>query len=527
MKKVVKVSIGNLAFTVEEEGFLLIKGYLDELHDYYDSNVNGDEIIEGIEERMAELFTEKSGVASVVTTAVIRDVITILGRPEVIVEEQSEYSRTSTGSGRRVTPKRLYRNPDNKVLGGVCSGIAAYTSMDVSLIRILYVVIFIGFSFLGIIFSGGVPFMIIAYIILWIVIPEAKTVEQRCAMYGEPMDLSNIERDLERGARKIGKGIRRASREGAEVMSGFARVLSKAVSIFLITVSLIAITALSFLFLGIEVFKGIIPIDLMDYVALGIENTLYLKLAFLGVMFLPLFGMLYGGVQLLFGFRPPRIRPGLIIFLLWLLSLLSFGFLAVKSSRPFWDEESASAEKALTISSDTIYIKFASATPPPHSRIMLEAGYSNYTLFWMDEDELGSNIVLFPELKIVRQSASEVSRIRYRTRAYGHDYTESMLKARNTLPGFEIQDSLITIGSAVYSKQDKWDGTTQNITLYIPEGVQVVVKEPFEHDFKSKNRKEWFFNNKDFMRKDWERHVYRSRNWRDRVDRRLEDAFDR
>ncbi|MDZ4059259.1 MAG: PspC domain-containing protein, partial [Bacteroidales bacterium] len=159
MKKVVKVSIGNLAFTVEEEGFLLIKGYLDELHDYYDSNVNGDEIIEGIEERMAELFTEKSGFGSVVTTDVIRDVITILGRPDVIVEEQSEYRSDSSGGTRRAVPKRLYRNPENKVLGGVCSGLAAYTSMDVSLIRILCVILFVGFSFLGFLQVGSGSFM--------------------------------------------------------------------------------------------------------------------------------------------------------------------------------------------------------------------------------------------------------------------------------------------------------------------------------------------------------------------------------
>ena len=149
MKKVVKVSIGNLAFTVEEDGFLLIKGYLDEIQDHYESNENGREILEGIEERMAELFLEKSGSGTVVTSAVIKEVISILGRPEAIDEEQGDIRMGSSTSNNIRIPKKLYRNGENKVLGGVCSGLAAFSSLDVSLVRIIFVVLLIGFSFFG------------------------------------------------------------------------------------------------------------------------------------------------------------------------------------------------------------------------------------------------------------------------------------------------------------------------------------------------------------------------------------------
>ena len=128
MKKVIKVSIGNLAFTIEEDGFLLIKGYLDELQDHYSSNESGKEIVEGIEERMAELFVEKSGANSVVSVAVINDVISILGRPSAIDDQESDVRSASPGVNYNKPVKRLFRNPDNRILGGVCSGLAIHLS---------------------------------------------------------------------------------------------------------------------------------------------------------------------------------------------------------------------------------------------------------------------------------------------------------------------------------------------------------------------------------------------------------------
>ena len=89
MKKVVKVSIGKIAFTVEEDGYLILKGYIEELNDHYREIQNGSEIVEGIEERIAELFLDKSGRSSVITSVIVNEVIMVLGRPEIIDEESN------------------------------------------------------------------------------------------------------------------------------------------------------------------------------------------------------------------------------------------------------------------------------------------------------------------------------------------------------------------------------------------------------------------------------------------------------
>ncbi|MDO9680778.1 MAG: PspC domain-containing protein [Bacteroidales bacterium] len=527
MKKVVKVSIGNLAFTIEEEGFLIIKGYLNELHDHYDNKENGQEIIEGIEERMAELFVEKCGANNVVTSSAIKEVISILGRPDVIDEEQGYSSSTNSSSYKNKIPKRLFRNPDNKVLGGVCSGLAAYTSIDTTLVRVLFVLLFIGFSFFGLMHVGGGGFMIFAYIVMWIVIPEARTVEQRCAMYGEPLDLNNFQRQMERGFNQAGKGIRRAGREGVEAMSTIATIISKIVSVFLIVISLGGLIFFSFLFLGVEIFKDVVPVDFLDYIEIGIENPVYLKVAFLCMIFLPFIGMLYGGIHLLFGFRPQGIRPGLIIFILWIISIFTFGILATKASRPFWSDARSEQEVIINDKYDTLYVRFESSTGVPSSRVMLNAGYSDYTLFWMEGEKKSQQIVAFPQFKIVRQSKEDGYLLKSRSDAHSYTYSEALVKAQKNLPSYEITDSLITIKPNIYSKQNKFDATFQQVMLYIPEGVKVIVTSPIEHDFERRIERDWIFNCDRNRRYDdrWEGRYYDFKERMERKKDRIERKF--
>jgi len=522
MKKVVKVSIGSLAFTVEEDGFLLIKGYLNEIEDHYESNENGREIVEGIEERMAELFLEKCPAGSVVTTSVINEVIAILGRPSAIDEEQGDVRSTSSGARYTRVPKKLYRNSDNKILGGVCSGLAAYSSLDVSLVRILFVILLIGFSFFGMIHIGGGSFMVIAYLVMWIVIPEARTVEQRCAMFGEPMDFSYINQKMGREIKKAGRGIKRAAHENSGLLSSFGRVLSIIVSVLLIIIAVSGIATLSFLLLGVEIFKGVIPIELIDYIYLGVQNPIYLKIAILSFLMLPLLGMLYGGIQLLFGFKTSRVKPGLIIFLLWIVSLLAMIFFSIKSTRPYWNEAKSTGEIVLNQEIDTIYVRFVAKNSMPQERVIINADYSDFFVSWLDNDK---NIVAFPELRIVRQSPKDQRTLKYKTYALAYSYSDALMKAKKAVPAIQIEDSVITISPLYYSKIDKWDGISQAVTLYIPENVVIMVKEPIEHNFDKVFQKDWIFGRHSHYN-NWERRLERKFDNFDERMERFEERFD-
>lgn len=490
MKKVVKVSIGNLAFTIDEDGYELLKAYLGELNAHYKSKQNGDEIIEGIEERMAELFIEKSGKEAVVSMDVVKEVVNILGRPEIIDEEtgNSNYE-PSQDRGPRTTQKRVFRNPDNKVFGGVCSGLATYFNIDTVLVRILFVVFFLGFSLLGFHFGGG-SFMIVTYIVLWLVIPEAKTVEQRCAMHGESADLSHIQRRVEDGLNQVGGTIKRAGAQSGAVIGD---IIKKVVGAFLLIFSVSGILFLTFLLLGAEIVEGVLPVDVIDYIHLGINNPVWLKIFFLLFMFLPLMGMLYSGIQLLFGFKSPRFRPGLIIFLFWIVSGVSLAFFSVKASRPYWNGARDSNSISLRSDIDTLYLRCESPERMPDSKVFFDLDKSGMELFWVDGDRNNHNIVAFPQVKIVRQSESDSSMIYIESHSLACTYAEALIKAEKNPPTVELKDSLLIIHADTYNKANKWSGTCKEISICIPERVKVILEKPVRHDFDSdfEHRESW------------------------------------
>ncbi len=491
MKKVVKISIGNLAFTVEQEAYYAIKGYLEEVQDYYENVENNKEILEGIEERMAELFVEKCGVGGVVSLSVVNDVADILGRPEVFAEESDVRPSGFENTKGRV-PKKLYRDPDNKVLGGVCSGLAAYFAIDVTLVRVLYVIFFFGFSFLGIVHLGAPSFLLLAYIIMWLVIPEARTVEQKCAMYGESPDLSNIQRKMQRELSSAGRSMRRAATQHRGSIGVLGRIIGIIVAVVFLVVSLTGIGSITFFVAGIEVFEEMVPVDLFNYIEMGTVNPLFFKIVVLSFILLPFVGLLYLAVKLLFHFRTPRIRPGLILFLLWIISFVGIIYLSVNTSRPYWNEANYKGEIELSSTSDTLYIDFEYAGEIPEDAVYYRAGHSRYEIFWMDQQN--KSIVMFPSIRLVRQSEEESRVIKYKTTAFAKSYQEAVSKSKKRTPGIAIGDSLITILPELYDKLKKFDGTHHEIYIYLPEDVEVQVRKPLEHNFDEVIVSEWPFD---------------------------------
>ncbi len=179
MKKTITINLGGLVFHIDEDAYLLLEEYLKRLGDFYSGDMNSSEILEDIEARMADLFRERmtSG-QEVITRTNAEEVIGILGYPEDLLEEDPSAVYENV---KRTRYRRIYRDPDNSILGGICGGLGAYFRIDPLVFRLLFV---------GITLLGGAG--ILLYLILWIVIPEAKTTAQKLEMRGEPVNVSNI-----------------------------------------------------------------------------------------------------------------------------------------------------------------------------------------------------------------------------------------------------------------------------------------------------------------------------------------------
>jgi phage shock protein PspC (stress-responsive transcriptional regulator) len=178
MKKTMTINLGGMVYHIDEDAYDKLKIYLDKVKNELRSVDGGEEIYQDIETRIAELFSERlSSNKQVITLNEVEDVIRIMGNPEDISGKTTEREYSSKIRSYR----RMFRDPDNRIIGGVCSGLAAYWRIDPTIVRLIFVILAI-FGMAG----------VLIYLILWIVLPEANTVAQKLEMRGEAVNLSNI-----------------------------------------------------------------------------------------------------------------------------------------------------------------------------------------------------------------------------------------------------------------------------------------------------------------------------------------------
>lgn len=202
MKRLLQVNLCNNQFAIDQDAYERLESYFTSLEKHFENNENAEEIIYDIECRLAELFNENLTKGSVLTIRDIEQAINVMGRPEDFgdldteAETPKETPKFSSAQQGRTEEKKtgfrpgkkLYRDPENKVVGGVCSGLSAYFGIpDPIWIRLLMVFL---------IFFGGMS--VIVYLVLMIVIPKAETQADRKAMYGEPIDINDIAESVEK-----------------------------------------------------------------------------------------------------------------------------------------------------------------------------------------------------------------------------------------------------------------------------------------------------------------------------------------
>jgi hypothetical protein len=171
------------------------------------------------------------------------------------------------------------------------------------------------------------------------------------------------------------------------------------------------------------------------------------------------------------------------MFILWIISGFASATLAVKASRPYWENAREISEVPVTTTHDTLYLNMEYDSPMPDKNLIIEGDKDELFIFWADNMGRDKKFVVFPEIRIERQIADSSRYIRLRTNSFGHTSGEAIMKAQRNLPLVEMADSLITVRPDVYTKAQKWDGTNKRITLYIPENVKVMLKNPIRFGF--------------------------------------------
>lgn len=198
MKKTINVAIGGCSFTIDEDAYNALNDYLERFKAALDSTSSSAEVLDELEGRIADMLKGKLGGRQVVDLDMTRTVIGQLGYPEgyKATDDQGHGSEANHGprkdeyhysgtDGERPA-RKLFRDPDGKKIAGVCSGIALFLGIDVTLIRVIFLVAFI---------CGSAGFWI--YLVIWIAAPEARTAAEKCELRGIPANAENIRRFTE------------------------------------------------------------------------------------------------------------------------------------------------------------------------------------------------------------------------------------------------------------------------------------------------------------------------------------------
>ena len=192
MKKTLNVAIGGCSFTIDEDAYMALESYLDSFKEGLDSSSSSSQVMDELEMRIADLLKVQIGRREVIDLNMVNAVLNQIGpvapRPQQTNNNAGQQTQEETYGGQQYKEavRKFYRDAEKKRIAGVCSGLALYLNIDVTLIRIVFLVALI---------CGSAGFWI--YLVLWIVAPEARTAAEKCELRGIPATAENIRRFTE------------------------------------------------------------------------------------------------------------------------------------------------------------------------------------------------------------------------------------------------------------------------------------------------------------------------------------------
>jgi len=477
MKKTVTINIRGNVFHIEEEAYQTLNEYLENLAKHFANQKAGQEILQDIESRIAEILQGKLQEGNeAVTEEMVDEVMRRMGNPADFMDEgEAKTENAGLGTESTRTRKRLYRDGESRVLGGVCSGMSAYFNIDPVLLRILFVVLI----FLGV----GVS--VFVYLILWVVVPKARTTAQRLEMKGEEATIQNIKKSVQEELHEVKQNfvenggseiISQGRSAGVKVANGLGRFLAVTVgSLFVVAGFLGLIFFLISVAMGNTVMhssiSGINPdVDLSSVLGFMVSPgivSLALLLMIL-VVGIPLLAMLFVGTKMVFRYKSNNKVIGLGAFGIWLLAVFSLAAIGLGQAENFSRKNSATVVKALNSSSvKTLYIELNASpdvTDDSHSK------FDDFNLI-----RLNNKLALagHPELKVEPTSTSDFSVV-VSKKARGKNSGDVQKNLEDIVYNFASKDSTLYLDRFfMLSNQAKWRKQEVTITVKVPVGKQV------------------------------------------------------
>ncbi|MDY0199379.1 MAG: PspC domain-containing protein [Tenuifilaceae bacterium] len=489
MKKSLKISLGGVAFVVEDDAYAALESYIELLKEHLGATEESEEVIRDIEERAAELLTDILKGKEVVTLEMVTQVIEVLGKPEEIAGDDvdNESSASSNSKARR----RLYRDSDNALIAGISSGMGAYFNIDTLVFRILFAVL---------IFANGLG--LILYLVLWIAVPRAQTARQRMEMRGEEVNFSNLEKSIKNEFQNVKNNMEknkfsetfeqfframgRVFMAFGGVMAVVAKIIVAIVAVVLISVGLFGITV-SFL----SLFFGDALVSLLpNYYALSfgqliastfdLGSSLWVTIPTFFILAIPFTVIVIAGLRMVFKFTA-RLSAFLVTSAtLWILAVLLLGSITFLQVRSFTIRENVTEKFEITLTDSTTRVL----------RVIGDEGFDDESFDFMQvfntvdftviQSDGNKQIVGKPKISIAKSTTNrfEMAIIK---KSRGGSRLLAKQNASKIIQKFTLVDnSLILAPYFMLQPNQKWRVQEVDIILYIPEGKGIYLEQNLE-----------------------------------------------
>ncbi|MFW5773068.1 MAG: PspC domain-containing protein [Tangfeifania sp.] len=486
MKKTFTINISGTIFHIEEDAYEVLQRYLVNLKKHFGTDEEGKEILADIEARIAEIFTENSlDEKKVITIDRVNQVIETMGTPEDFAEEEAEAEEIYTSETKR--KRRLYRDPDRRVLGGVCGGLGAYFNMDPVILRIIFVVLFFA--------TTGAA--LLAYLILWIAVPKAKTTAQRLEMRGQEATVKNIEKSIREEVDEVKESYRKFKKsdtysKGKKSMEGAGEVTYSVFKLILkIAVVIIGVLLIISGFFGL---LGMISsmvighsfvqgwpmiwgpeIHFPDFFNYFVEpGTVTFGLIAIGLLAgIPLLALIYIGTKLVFRYKSNNTAIGLSMVGVWLVALISLVIVSASQVGNFKAEASTVVTNTVTCDTcQTLTLEMAKDKYEDYAE--LDWDLNNFKAVSVNGDEV---LLGKPRLD-VEKSGSDNFAVTVKKYSRGRNRDEARDFTTEIIYNYKVQDSTMLFDPWFYLEEgSKWRHQEVMITLKVPEGKAIFLSD--------------------------------------------------
>ena len=466
MEKTIKINLAGIIFQISENGYGLLKDYLQSITNRLKNYPDGNEMIDDIEARIAEIFqsgpTWKTGVIS---KEEVEEMISTMGSADDIadgLESDESYEKfRSTGE------RRLYRDTNHSILGGVCSGLGNYLRIETIWIRIAFVL-------LTLFYLSG----LLIYGILWIALPRTTQLQ----------DSERI-----RSSKRTGRSEPGEVKNTGNVLNDLFMLLGKVIIVFFRVI--LAIIGITFILTGFGL--------LVSYIAIAFFNVPVIGGAFYNVEFfnltnllsfvvspgmaplimilmsmaviLPLAGIIYWGIRMVFQFRAKDLILNIVMFSIWIVASTILAVLLFSEGVSFANR-GQSYEQIAIPSTDTLIISV--------NKTLSEGDYdrsvsvpSGPTLYLNNTDK---TIYGIPEVsfRTLDENAPYVQIVKS---SQGKSRLEATKKADNLKYDYDMQGNKLSLDQYfTIPSGNRWSGATLNVKIYIPEGKIIYIDENIE-----------------------------------------------